>query len=68
MFSRIPYGGKLTSIERIALEVNEVSINGSFDEGTWGNPKDIETVGDIKLWCEGLMDPHGGGYVSFICY
>lgn len=51
----------MDSVERLALEVNLVSVIGADSEGVFGNPRDLETNEDMKAWCEGLREGGGGG-------
>ena len=49
--------------ERLAIEVNEISIAGSAQEGVFGNPKDLEQDEEMRDWIAGLREGGGGGCV-----
>jgi hypothetical protein len=52
---------KLTSQRVLAIDCDSVSLVGSFDEARFGNPTEIESNNDLRLWSEGLRQDGGGG-------
>ncbi|KAF8224955.1 hypothetical protein L208DRAFT_1409210 [Tricholoma matsutake] len=64
-FARVPRGGnmKLSSHCVLAIDCDSVSLLASFDEARFGNPTEVETNSDIRLWSEGLRQDGGGGNV-----
>ncbi|KAH9985793.1 hypothetical protein BJV74DRAFT_988612 [Russula compacta] len=65
IFQRIPTGtvGKMTVLEKLALNVDHVQIFGSAGEPEFGSPRTLETHNDIKEWMEGLRAGDGSGNV-----
>ena len=45
------------------LEVEEISLKGSYGEVMWGSPINIAADANIKDWVQGLREDGGGGYV-----
>lgn len=52
---------KLSSHCVLAIDCDSVSLLASFDEARFGNPTEVETNSDIRLWSEGLRQDGGGG-------
>lgn len=64
MFARMPAeGATMSQSEKLALEVNEFSVLGAFDENAYGSPQQVESVESLREWAEGMRAGGGGGYV-----
>ncbi|KAJ7783063.1 hypothetical protein B0H16DRAFT_1495201 [Mycena metata] len=62
--TRIPNRNGGMSIDpRLALHCELVTMIGSFDEGKWGNPRDVESDAELKEWGDALTKDGGAGNV-----
>lgn len=53
----------MEDIERLALEVGEITFVGGEHESVHGEPKDLDCDEDMHEWMKGLREGGGGGYV-----
>lgn len=60
--TRIPNrNGGMSVDSRLALHCESVTMIGSFDEGKWGNPTDVESDADLREWSHALTKDGGAG-------
>ncbi|KAJ7188340.1 hypothetical protein C8R46DRAFT_1183854 [Mycena filopes] len=63
--ARIPLtrNGGISGDSRLALHCESVSMIGGFNEGKWGNPKDLDSDADLREWSQALTKDGGAGNV-----
>ncbi|KAJ7218130.1 hypothetical protein GGX14DRAFT_439944 [Mycena pura] len=62
--TRVPSrNGGMSSESFIALQCDSVQLVGSFGEGKWGNPQNVESDPELHDWSLGLRQDGGAGNV-----
>lgn len=61
--TRVPIGPTkgMSATDHIALDVQEFTLPGAFNEPAWGEPKPVELQPDIHEWVQGLRQSGGAG-------
>lgn len=65
IFTRVPKGNNLgmSLNSSLVLECRQVSVLGACGEACFGNPKEIETNSDLRLWSSELRKDGGGANI-----